>query len=57
MMKIATENIDYNALRMIEEVIDIPEEYRNDQAELLLVVAQIKGSPDMVRVMKEVLKE
>ena len=57
MMKIATENIDYNALRMIEEVIDIPEEYRNDQAELLLVVAQIKGILDMVRVMKEVLKE
>ena len=57
MMKIATENIDYNALRMIEAVIDIPEEYRNDTAELLLVVAQIKGILDMVRVMKEVLKE
>ena len=56
-MKIATENIYYNALRMIEAVIDIPEEYRNDPAELLLVVAQIKGILDMVRVMKEVLKE
>lgn len=56
-MRITTDNIDYNALRIIEAVIDIPEEYRNDQAELLLVVAQIKGILDMVRVMKEVLKE
>lgn len=56
-MRITTDNIDYNALRMIEEVIDIPDEYRNDQAELLLVVAQIKGILDMVRVMKEVLAE
>ena len=56
-MRIATDNIDYNALRIIEAVIDIPEEYRNDPAELLLVVAQIKGILDMVRVMKEVLKE
>jgi len=56
-MKITNDSINYNALRMIEAVIDIPDEYRNDQAELLLVVAQIKGILDMVRVMKEVLGE
>jgi hypothetical protein len=59
-MKITTDNIDYNATRLIDQEVDCPYEYSkqsddNDHVRLLMI-GYIRGVLDMAKTMKEVLK-
>lgn len=59
-VKITTDNIDYNATRLIDDEMGCPYEYseQSDDADhqRLLVIGYIHGVLDMAKVMKEVLK-
>ena len=67
-MKIATDNIDYNALRTVGELVDTLYEliqskdsedgyiYGQERAYLIATLGEIKGVIDMAQTMKEVLK-
>ena len=59
-VKITTDNIDYNATRLINDEIGSPYEYadQSDDADhqRLLTLGYIHGVLDMAKTMKEVLK-
>lgn len=59
-MRITTDNIDYNATRLIDVTIGSPYEYaeQSDDADhtRLLVIGYIQGVLDMAKTMKEVLE-
>lgn len=55
-MKLTEDSIDYNAVRLIKEIIGEPCEYIESKAMVLTVLCEIKGIIEMAEVMKEVLK-
>ncbi len=55
-MKITEDSIDYNAVRIIKEIIGEPCEYIESKDMVVSVLCEVKGIVEMAEVMKEVLK-
>lgn len=58
-MRITYENINYNALRLIDEVVGLPFEYADEgndaDHQRILTIGIIRGILDMAKAMKEVI--
>ena len=59
-MRISADNIDYNAVRLIDEIIVDPymdaTRTDNDDNRRIMMLGEIRGVLDMAKAMKEVLK-
>ncbi len=55
-MKVTEESIDYNAVRLIKEIIGEPCEYIENKDMVMSFLCEVKGVVEMAEVMKEVLK-
>ena len=55
-MKVTEESIDYNAVRIIKEIIGEPYEYIESKDMVVSVLCEVKGGVEMADAMKEVLK-
>lgn len=58
-MKITYESIDYNAQRLIDEVVALPFEYADEcndaDHQRILTIGIIRGILDMAKVMRQVI--
>jgi len=58
-MRITYDNINYNALQLIDEVVALPFEYSDESNDAdhqrILTIGIVRGILDMAKAMKEVL--